>query len=304
MTPGEPNNFRYLLPPVYISFAVIFFAWLLPNLVSYKDYAFTAMTITGIAGMISMVIGWRKYHLLTNQVGHSPKPADVVLEKCRSNGLPYAVYLRSFDSELGQRHFDLPGLLWGWDGSLREVEILVARHLQGRLPVLALANPSDPFTLAGAHRFRRLPMPWLMFLEELLPGAALIVINITGNTPGVITEMNLVRDLGVIDKTLVVGGTRRSYPDVRWVSSGDAKDLHNTLDDILDCLRARGEKIPQWEISYSRPKLNGAHRFAQVSVFLLMICLAYFAWGEPKLANAEYRSKEQYLRELIERMRR
>ena len=109
---------------------------------------------------------------------------------------PFALFLRNFDLEAHERTGRGPEgeQLIAFSESLQRVESALGAALRDRVPVVAIANPrlSRP---DYQHAFPKLELPnhmWRAVLQELVAGAALIVMQVTELTPGVMTELQTI----------------------------------------------------------------------------------------------------------------
>jgi tetratricopeptide (TPR) repeat protein len=95
-----------------------------------------------------------------------------------------------------------PGFLH--QGNVSEVERGLAAALDGRLPVVAVANPDDEL---GRHLVARLPLAaeeWEEGVAVLISGASLIVVDCPELSPGVVRELELLQEGAAQDRTVVV----------------------------------------------------------------------------------------------------
>ncbi len=298
-----------------------FFAWVMPSFVSHGMFATTAFFISTMFGFIGAMSAWHRDSTLEQELEQTPEPAEAVLADCKKNRRPYAVYLRSFNHERLQNPFPIPFGRIG--GSARRVELQLVKVLRGRLPILALSDPAYPFSMPGSHRFGPLTIPWPMFLERLLQDSSLIIFYIAESNPGLTFEINLVRELGLMGKVLVIVHSFRfkDFQDSKWVTNETAPHLESTLDEILESFDTTpletvadeaasatsshgGSRVPR---EYERQRLNqpdtvGAHSplkmAAQVFVFLLPLIMAFEVWGVPDVLLRDYWSYDKPMSEI------
>ncbi len=287
-----------------------FFAWLMPRFVS-KDMLVPAWLFIGtVFGFISAICAWHRDLILERGLEQSPESAEVIWADCKKNGTPYAVYLRSFNHERLQNPFPtpLPIPLMRSGGSARRVELWLVKVLRRRLPILALSDPAYPFSMPGAHRFSHLVIPWPIFLEHILRRSSLIILYIAESNPGLVFEINLIRELGFTHKSLVIvdGSDFKPFPDFKWVTNEKTPYFENTLAEILESFEnAHLERVPD-EIesaasSSGVSQVSREHRWqrlnqpdsmgaiaAQVFMFLLPLIMAFMMWGMPDILLHEY----------------
>jgi hypothetical protein len=190
-------------------FFILVFIKLLPNLINLVTggsgspiFYLLFMAFSILVGLFKRYSTEEKLEALSK--AHGSDSAEAVLNTCRATKSPYAVYLRSFSLEkhstplitqiIGGKIQPLPA---------REVEANLLAQIGGLMPVLALSDPSDPFPTPGFYRFRRLGRYWVDFLGSLLKDASLIIIY-QGDSPGLMTEISLIHDMQLGDKTLFI----------------------------------------------------------------------------------------------------
>ena len=288
---------------------LVFFAWIMPSFVSHGMFAPAAFFISTVFGFIGAICAWHRDLILERGLKQSPEPAEVILADCKRNGRPYAVYLRSFNYERLQNPLPIPLIRSG--GSARQVELRLVKMLHGRLPILALSDPAYPFSMSGAHRFGPPVKPWPMFLEEPLRGSSLIILYVAEANPGLMFEINLIRESGLMGKTLVITNSFgfKSFLDFKWVTNEEAPHLENTLAEIFESFNNTRLESPSDEMKLPiRPsgvsKVSHGHGWqrlnqsvgakpilkiaGQVFMFLLPLVMAWKAWGVPDILLHEY----------------
>lgn len=192
---------------------------------------------------VRLRLKWLDELIAERQRKHLCAAAEDVLQECQDAGVPYAVYLRSFDLETRQNKikFGLFGLGAKYY-TARGVEALLLKAVDNRIPVLALSNPANPFSMPGVHRFGLRVTNWLDLLDETVKGAALVVIYYSDASPGLRLEMNLIVEMGLADKTLLIigktvskrdPGLRECLPQFRSVMFAGAPGFKESLRDHL-----------------------------------------------------------------------
>jgi hypothetical protein len=117
------------------------------------------------------------------------------------------MFLRGFDTERRESSYAGPNQDIGtYEASLfsRPIEGLLTEMLC--VPLLTLPDPRDPAPDVGAFRFERVPEFWRGFVEELCVGSIAVFVYITSLTPGIVEELDLLRNSDLRDKTIVVVG--------------------------------------------------------------------------------------------------
>lgn len=189
---------------------------------------------------------WLDEFISEKQLEYLSTPAEDVLKECRETGVPYTVYLRSFNLETRQNTVKIGLFGLGvkyYKGSARRVEDLLLKSVDNRIPILALPNPAYPFSMPGVHRFRRPGMLWVDFLEEIVKGASLVVIYYSDNSPGLRLEISLLLQMGLAHKTLLIIGKnvdankdrdlRESLPQFRWFVFEGSDNFRESLRDHI-----------------------------------------------------------------------
>jgi hypothetical protein len=82
------------------------------------------------------------------------------------------------------------------------------------ISLISLPNPQNPVPLPGAYRFLNTPADWKEFIRNLLANSKLIFLYITFPSPGIITEVNILKAGQYLDKTIVIFG--REFPIIIW----------------------------------------------------------------------------------------
>lgn len=202
-------------------FFIIVFLQLLPRLIGLVSgggtstsavFYYLVIAVGALAGLLKRNSIEEKLAALSK--AHGSDSAEAVLNTCRANKIPYAVYLRSFSSEKPSKSLVTQILSGKVETSrAREVEANLLAQIGGLMPVLALSDPSDPFLTPGFHRFRRLGRYWVDFLRSLLKDASLIIIYDGDKTPGLMTEISLIHDMQLLDKTLFISGNPKTVAE-------------------------------------------------------------------------------------------
>jgi hypothetical protein len=187
---------------------------------------------------------WLDEFISEKQLEFLSAPAEEVLKECQEKGIPYAIFLRSFDLEARQNTVRVGLFGLGakyYSAAARRMEELLLRSVGNRIPVLALSNPASPFSMPGVHRFRRPGMPWIDFFELIAKDASLIIVYYTDDSPGLKLEMSLILEMGLAQKTLVILGKnvnenkdrdlRAALPQFRWVVFERNNNLQKSLSD-------------------------------------------------------------------------
>ena len=185
----------------------------------------------------------------------SHREAAMIMHAYQVTKRPFGLYLRSFEAE--SYHYFSPDVVPGRDGGTvtttfsgpSSVETKLARALAGRLPLLAVANPSQLLTSRG--QIPRLQLPnegWQDVVRNLVEHAHLIVMDCDTLASGVIWEMDTIAAFDRQDAAIVILPAEGS----------DAKD--NTMQNVAEVLGAVVERQPR--ATKDAPALAGAHRIA------------------------------------------
>ena len=160
------------------------------------------------------LVSWTRlnasYHMRL-AAGYGQSTAEEILQDPLSRTDGFALLLRGFDVE----HTSVTYTGVNVDAGAHEAR-LSARPIEALLvqlfniPLLTLVDPRAPNPLAGAHRFAHVPNNWVKLIRELAQSARIIVIHIASITPGIETELSLLRDTGSGHKTVVI--VDRAFP--------------------------------------------------------------------------------------------
>jgi len=135
-----------------------------------------------------------------------------ILEDCRTEGRPFALYLRGFEEEakrseaisavpVRKSQRKLQGLL----KMTRWAEYEVVNELTKRgLTVFCIANPESSYHLGGAYRLAARGTPWIREIEEMASDANLVILYVTGKSAGLLTEIKALKQLGLRSRTVGV----------------------------------------------------------------------------------------------------
>jgi tetratricopeptide (TPR) repeat protein len=140
----------------------------------------------------------------------SHRAAEDVLDRYRSIGQPFALYLRNFDLEYWEATSGQGVTIESIPIDVtRTAEPDLAKALEGRVQLIGVANPSLPYILHPelTHLIPKLELSnetWDRLASELIPSASLIVVDLWRVTPGLSTELQIVLDLGHQDLTVVI----------------------------------------------------------------------------------------------------
>lgn len=144
--------------------------------------------------------------------------AAMIMHEYQVTRRPFALYLRSFESEAydyltpekaGEQRWQMTSML-----APCPMEDGLATALEGKLPVIAIANPSD-LILRG--RIPKLQLPndsWRAVLENLVEHAHMIVMDCEELAPGVEFELETIRRAGRVESAIIVlpDSDAESYP--------------------------------------------------------------------------------------------
>jgi uncharacterized RDD family membrane protein YckC len=139
--------------------------------------------------------------------GYATDSAEAIVESCRREGRPFAVFLRGFEAERRSIKnaipfaFGMGGVsttVWG-----RPTEGFAVRSLGG-VPLVALPDPRDPVPMPGAHRFEKVPADWEAFVKPILIDAKYIIVYIEAFSKGIEAELRMLSGLDLGAKSLLV----------------------------------------------------------------------------------------------------
>jgi len=283
------KQFRFLLTAFIFSCGVVFVAWVMPTFVSRSSLEFLVFTAFWLGAFVSGFCYWYRDKLFLQREPDA-EPAELIWERSKVLGTPYAVYLRNFEFERRQNRFPRPFSIGQYSGSSRRVEVMLAKMLAGWLPILALADPQYPFSMPGVHRFRRLAPPWPDFLEQLLSGSDLIIIYLTESSAGLEYEMRLVLELDLAEKVLVIVGktTRIKHTAFKHLLYESSPEFEDSLNATLTFFMRRQEGYKLEEESLAKLNAVIPRRILQLTVIVLASVIAFVIWGKPPLLDPMY----------------
>jgi tetratricopeptide (TPR) repeat protein len=149
--------------------------------------------------------------MMQRDAERSHRAAAMIMHEFQATRRPFGLYLRSFEAE--SYHYFSPDVVPGRDGGTvtttysgaSSVEKKIAAALNGRLAMLAVANPSQLMT--SRAEIPRLQLPdegWQQAVQNLVAHAHLIVMDCDTLAPGVIWELETIAGLGRADSTIVI----------------------------------------------------------------------------------------------------
>lgn len=132
------------------------------------------------------------------------EPAEKVLRRCLRKRAPFALFLRSFETEQWQNRnvsaFASAGR--AASPSIRPFEKVAALALDD-IPMIALRDPCEPADMPGALRLTSMASEWITELGKLLPKAKCIIVYISKFTRSICEELELIEELGIGEKCLL-----------------------------------------------------------------------------------------------------
>lgn len=149
--------------------------------------------------------------LMQSVAEKSHREAAMIMHEFEVTKRPFGLYLRSFESE--SYHYFSADVVPDRDGGTvttsysgpTNVETKIAQALAGRLPMLAIANPSQLNTSSGIIPRLQLPSEgWQQVVRNLVEFAHLIVMDCETLAPGVIWELDTIAGLQRADATIVI----------------------------------------------------------------------------------------------------
>ena len=149
--------------------------------------------------------------IMQRDAERSHRAAAMIMHEFQATKRPFGLYLRSFEAE--SYHYFSPDVVPGRDGGTvtttyagaSSVEKKLAAALNGRLSMLAVANPSQLMT--SRAEIPRLQLPdegWQQVVQNLVAHAHLIVMDCDTLAPGVIWELDTIAGLGRANSTIVI----------------------------------------------------------------------------------------------------
>jgi tetratricopeptide (TPR) repeat protein len=153
---------------------------------------------------------WQKIVDMVREAAvRSHRLAAMVMHEYQATKRPFVLYLRSFESEAYQ-YTDGPGAsgqptkMWSTQHGATAFEKRFAAAIGDRLPVLGIANPSALLIRAVVPRLQLRNEGWQQVARNLIEHAAFIVMECDALAPGVIWELEAIRDSGRQDETIIV----------------------------------------------------------------------------------------------------
>jgi tetratricopeptide (TPR) repeat protein len=224
--------------------------------------------------------------------------AQAALRKCRDSGKPFALFLRSFSFEYrGIRE----GMAVGGQVSLISLDFQQAleAHLEeAGVPIIKLHGGSDGFhsTLRGDVKILSTHADnWQTIAAKLVQGASIIVFLVSGMTPGVMQEFDLIRTLGQSSRCIVLLADPTEAPER---ASGDVESLRAQLADFSTVFELKSTPIGAKQSFPTELEsiLAALVRAGTTSAPLEQAINAQFTYLEPGfLASEDYVSTETYM---------
>lgn len=199
-----------LSPPLGVALGVLL-AFATANLAAVM---FTATAVWWIPGKVRKR---RAGHLLKAAAFAQPFAEEVIGEARRRSG--FVLFLRAFDPEREMTRYRGPNAELGspeTGPAARPIEALLVDLTPPEVPILALPDPRVGEPLPGAYRFHSISGEWQAFVRTLIGEARMVVLHLTSLSPGVRTEIELLRSAEAERRTLVVvanGLRAESAPD-------------------------------------------------------------------------------------------
>jgi tetratricopeptide (TPR) repeat protein len=193
--------------------------------------------------------------LARHDAERSHREAAMIMHEYQVTKRPFGLYLRSFEPE--SYHYFSPDVVPGRDGGTvtttlsgpSSVETKLARSLTGRLPMLAVANPSQLLTHRGEiPRLQLRSEGWQHVVQNLVEHAHLIVMDCDALASGVIWELETIAALDRQDATVIILPAEGS----------DAKD--NTMQTVAEVFGAVVQRQPR--ATKDAPPLAATRRVA------------------------------------------
>jgi tetratricopeptide (TPR) repeat protein len=145
---------------------------------------------------------------LVKENADSHQQALSILFKYLNDGIPFGLFLGSFDIEASFRTGSSEGrTVWAAIQVMPRdsVEKQIADNSEIKIPMIAIAN-NTPMNSLTEGCLPRLELPndgWQIVVEELIRAAEFVIINVTRLTPGVLRELDIVRRLDKSAQTVV-----------------------------------------------------------------------------------------------------
>jgi tetratricopeptide (TPR) repeat protein len=153
----------------------------------------------------------RTKELMVSGAEKSHREASMVMHQYQATKRPFGLFLRSFEVEAYQ-YFSADcvpgrdgGTVWTSINGPSSVEQKIAGALVDRLPLIAIANPSQLETARGI--IPRLQLPdegWQQVAQNLIEHAHLIVMDCDAFAPGVLWELETIATLRRADATVII----------------------------------------------------------------------------------------------------
>jgi hypothetical protein len=181
--------------------AMCFGAYLAAELRTLFVWSVTIVPAWALAGWVRS----RAANHLRLAAGYEQPTAEEILSDPAKVTNGFVVFLRGF--ELERSHIKYEGV--NTDFGRREAE-LRARPIEALLvevlavPLVSLADPRTAELMAGAHRFSNPPEDWVALVEGLAQSARAIVMHFSSVTPGIATELALLRASSLNSKTVII----------------------------------------------------------------------------------------------------
>lgn len=133
--------------------------------------------------------------------------AEHIIELAQKHHLGYAIFLRNFDGPVGISEPKLSSI---------EHILMDAIYKARQIPVICLSDPAQTDVVPGIFRFKSTER-WQDLLREVMPDSQLVVIFLSRLSVSIVTELKLVRSLGISNRTVIivneqlaVGGTPKA----------------------------------------------------------------------------------------------
>jgi hypothetical protein len=201
--------------------------------------------------------GWNEITaMMQRDAERSHRAAAMIMHEFQATKRPFGLYLRSFEAESYQ--YFSPDVVPDRDGGkvtttssgATSVEKKLAAALDGRLAMLAVANPSQLMTARADIPRLQLPNEgWQQVVQNLVAHAHLIVMDCDTLAPGVIWELETIANAARADATIVI-----------LPSPGEEQ---HTLQDVAEILGAVVHR--RAPVTKEDPRLAGHRRVAYES---------------------------------------
>jgi tetratricopeptide (TPR) repeat protein len=169
--------------------------------------------------LANMSAGWQQIvGELREAAVRSHRLAAMVMHDYQATKRPFALYLRTFESEAYQ-YVDEPGAdgkptkMWAALHGATSFEQKFAVAIGTRLPLLGIANPSDLTVRAVIPRLQLPNDGWQSAVRNLIEHAAFIVMECDALASGVIWELEAIQAAGRQNATIIVLPAKGSAGD-------------------------------------------------------------------------------------------